>query len=204
MDDIDFFGFNESATAEQIFEAKASTFADQYSRHLGIAATVAWVQNGDPDADILAEVMSMTANFADDETAVDDDDVEDYSDVANSVADAISSFGVNAETASAAVEGDADAARRAFSAIQQSIDSSAQSVEDLLNGYTLNEPVEEGKADWMKAQKKRKIRQRKNRNKVLAPAKKRAVMKMLRAARRGPAKLKRAKTMKRMRSKGWI
>lgn len=192
--------FRPSAITEEVLlEEKMTAFEDQYNRHIGGVAVVAWIQSGDPSADALAEIMDITSGFDEDVAGVmDEDDEALHSDTAAAICDALESFGIPADTCEAAVNGDEDAARAAFVAIQQKMDDSAQSTEDLLMHYTFTSPVEEAdkmsKASFRLEKKKRLRRSRgrsssgQGRKQRITGARKAALLKNLRKAKRGAAK----------------
>ena len=190
--------FNNEITESLLLEAQVDQFADTYSKHVGGVAIVSWIQNGDSSSEALAEIMDVLNGFDSDDDSADEDDQGLHADTAAAVCDAMESFGIGADTCEAAVNGDDAACRSAFLAIQSAMDESAQSIEDLLYHYTFTRNVSEAKkmskSDF-RLEKKKRLRRSRGRNSSgtgrkarITGARKVALLKNLRKARRGFAK----------------
>lgn len=196
----DIFGFGTNRHAGLVLEASADRFSSQYIRHLGAIATIGWVQTGSPTGADLQETIDMTAGYQEDDPVGDDEEeADDISAVAEAVADCLVHFGVPSDTAEAAVNGEDAAAKRAYDAVQSSVESSAQSVEDLLMHYTVGDAtVAENmtKGQFKLAKRQRMLRKKRNPNAMMkkSSAQRMAFKKFLKKSLKGSAKRKRKLT----------
>ena len=190
-------------TEKLMLETAAAKFSEQNSRHEGSLGVVAWVRTGDASAESLLEAVDMLAGFDETDELMEEADEELYADVAESVCAAMEAFGVDFETSEAALRGSDDAARSAYKTITEALEETAETIEEMVNAYTMGEQITEAgigsKSDFRMERKKWMLRKRRPK-KRLSASQKMALRKNLRKAKRGAAMKLAQKTKKKRRS----
>jgi|GEM_PF-3399404 hypothetical protein len=209
MFDDDIFSFGSDAIEEVVKAQQSERFVEQFDRQMASGAALAWVQNGDPSPEILAEIIEMATGFDDDEDGMDEDDEEDLEEAEEAVTEVFADYGVSADLAERAINGDEDAARKVFLLMEKALEESSESIEEMHFRYVFTRPIREAadgmsKSEWKKSNRiKSRKRAGKMRKKRMTARQRMAVKKMLRKSHTGIARMNRKKTTRKRKAAGY-
>ncbi len=193
--------FFESAASSDLMLEAIDKAGNQAMRADAMAVVLAYLDDGDDSAEAL-DLYAQALADSDEDGEIGDPEQEDYELFLTLMAEALAALGVPAKVAMAAMDGDDDAAAKAYTAASDFVEASEADEDDLIAEFSVRESMILEATQKVIRDGKVKLIKKPLKKKRLSSAQKSALKRARMKAHTGAAKRARAKSMKARRSRG--